>query len=244
MDLAGATSLATAARWRPRDAARGVPRAALRGRIACDDVIVGAAFDRGVRGFGRLGRQLEFIAELDKLKHVVRRTPLLDGSRRETDAEHSWELAVMAVVLAEHANPPVELPRVITMLLIHDIVEIDAGDTFLYDDAATITKAAREQQAAERLFQLLPGDQAAELRALWDEFEELQTPEARFAKALDRLQPLLHNYRSGGGTWKTPGVNHAKVTERKKIIGAGSPALWDYARELLERAVHEGILPD
>jgi putative hydrolase of HD superfamily len=203
---------------------------------------VGAGVDRGSGELGRLERQLEFIAELDKLKHVVRRTPLLDGSRRETDAEHSWELAVMAVVLAEHADPPVDLPRVITMLLIHDIVEIDAGDTFLYDDAATITKSAREQRAADRLFQLLPDDQAAELRALWDEFEELETPEARFAKALDRLQPLLHNYRSGGGTWKTPGVNRIKVTDRKKIIAAGSPALWDYARELLERAVHEGIL--
>jgi putative hydrolase of HD superfamily len=211
--------------------------------VACEDVIVDAAnADVDGRQRDRLAQQLEFIAELDRLKHVVRRTPLIDGSRCETDAEHSWEVALMAVVLAEHAGSPIDLPRVVTMLLIHDVVEIDAGDTFLYDDRATTTKSARERAAADRLFALLPSEQAAELRALWDEFEELETPEARFAKAMDRLQPLLHNYRAGGGTWKHLGVDHAKVTERKRIIGSGSPALWAYARELLQRAVDDGVL--
>jgi putative hydrolase of HD superfamily len=191
----------------------------------------------------RLEQQLNFIVEIDKLKSVLRQTPLIDRSRRENDAEHSWELAVMAVVLAEHAGSPIDLPRVVTMLLIHDIVEIDAGDTFLYDDEAATTKSAREQRAADRLFALLPGDQAAQLRELWDEFEKLDTPEARFAKALDRLQPLLHNYHARGGTWQQPGVDHAKVTDRKKLIALGSPTLWAYARELLKRAVDEGILP-
>jgi putative hydrolase of HD superfamily len=192
---------------------------------------------------GRLEQQLNFIIEIDKLKSVLRQTPLIDRSRRENDAEHSWELAVMAVVLAEHAGSPIDLPRVVTMLLIHDIVEIDAGDTFLYDDEAASTKAAREQRAADRLFDLLPGDQAAQLRALWDEFEKLDTPEARFAKALDRLQPLLHNYYARGGTWRQPGVDHAKVTDRKKVIAQGSPRLWAYAQALLKRAVDEGVLP-
>lgn len=190
----------------------------------------------------RLEQQLAFIAELDKLKHVIRQTPLNDNSRRETDAEHSWEVALMAIVLAEHSEPPVDLDRVVKMLLIHDLVEIDAGDTFLYDDEAAATKTVREQEAADRLFRLLPSDQAAELRGLWDEFEELETPEARFAKAMDRLQPLLHNYLAGGGTWKAPGVDHAKVTERKKIIASGAPRLWEHACELLSHAVDHGML--
>ena len=209
----------------------------------CHDVTMG---DPNAAGAGsqrtRLERQLSFIAEIDKLKGVERRTPLIDRSRCENDAEHSWELAVMAVVLAEHADSSIDLLRVVAMLLIHDLVEIDAGDTFLYDDEATITKSAREQRAADRLFDLLPGDQAVQLRELWDEFERLNTPEARFAKALDRLQPLLHNYHAHGGTWREPGVDQAKVTDRKKVISLGSPTLWAYARELLKRAVDEGIL--
>lgn len=199
--------------------------------------------DRAGRQRERLEQQLEFVVEIDKLKGVLRETPLIDRSRRENDAEHSWELAVMAVVLAEYAGSPIDLPRVVTMLLIHDIVEIDAGDTFLYADEKTTTKSAREQRAADRLFDLLPEDQAVQLRQLWDEFEELKTPESRFAKALDRLQPLLHNYHSRGGTWQQPGVDYARVCDRKKVIGLGSPALWAYARELLKRAVDEGILP-
>ena len=192
----------------------------------------------------RLEQQLGFILEIDKLKSVLRQTSLIDGSRRENDAEHSWELATMAVVLAEHAGAPIDLPRVVRMLLIHDIVEIDAGDTFIYDEEAAKTKVEREKRAAERLFGLLPADQAQELRELWEEFEELKTPEARFAMALDRLAPLLHNYHSGGGTWRQHGLDYGQVAERNEIIGRGAPALWAYAREVLRRAVGEGLLPD
>jgi 5'-deoxynucleotidase YfbR-like HD superfamily hydrolase len=192
----------------------------------------------------RLERQLEFILELDKLKSVLRQTPLIDGSRRENDAEHSWELATMAVVLAEHADGPIDLPRVVRMLLLHDVVEIDAGDTFLYDEEARKTQAEREERAARRLFGLLPGDQAQELRELWVEFEEMESAEARFARALDRLAPLLHNYHSGGATWRRHSLSHSQVAKRNEIIGRGSPALWAHAQKVLKRAVSEGLLPD
>lgn len=130
------------------------------------------------------------------------------------------------------------------MLLVHDLVEIDAGDTFLYDEEAAKTQAERAERAAERLFGLLPDDQAQELRELWVEFEETRSAEARFARALDRLAPLLHNYHSGGDTWRRYGLNRSQVTERNEIIGSGSPAQWAYAQEVLERAVGEGLLPD
>ena len=192
----------------------------------------------------RLEQQLGFILESDKLKSVLRQTSLIDGSRRENDAEHSWELALMAIVLAEHADGAVDLPRVVNMLLIHDIVEIDAGDTPLYDEEAAKSKVEREERAAERLFGLLPADQAEELRGLWNEFEGVKTAEARFARALDRLQPLLHNFHSGGGIWRQWGLDHATVEERNEIIGRGSPVLWAYAQDLLRRAVDEGFLLD
>jgi putative hydrolase of HD superfamily len=160
-------------------------------------------------GAGRLEQQLGFILEVDKLKSVLRQTRLVDGSRRENDAEHSWEVAMMAVVLAEHAGAPIDLARVVRMLLIHDIVEIDAGDTFIYDEGARKTQVEREEQAAERLFGLLPDDQAVELRELWAEFEDLKTAESRFATAMDRLQPLLHNYHSGGAIWSKHGSTTA-----------------------------------
>lgn len=139
----------------------------------------------------RLRRQLDFILEIDKAKAVLRRSRLLDGSRRENDAEHAWHLAVMALVLAEYANEPIDLSRVVKMLLVHDIVEIDAGDTFIYDDSDPAAKAERERQAAHRIFGLLPADQQQELLALWEEFEARRTADARFAAALDRLQPQI-----------------------------------------------------
>ncbi len=150
----------------------------------------------------RLARQIAFIIELDKLKQVLRQTLLIDRSRQENDAEHSWHIAAMVVVLDEYAEPEVDRLRVLKMLLIHDIVEIDAGDTFLYDTAHAATQAAREQAAAERLYGLLPPDQGAALRALWDEFEAGETRDARFAKALDRLQPMLHNCHTEGAMWR------------------------------------------
>lgn len=190
----------------------------------------------------RLERQMRFILEADRLKGVLRQTALVDGSRRENSAEHSWHLTLMAVVLAEHAEEPVALERVLKMLVVHDVVEIDAGDTFLYDDTGHDDKQARERAAAERLFGLLPDDQAGELRALWDEFEARETPEARFAVAVDALQPMMHNVCNGGGTWRYPGVHREKVLARKRSIAAGSGTLWAYALRLVEGAVARGEL--
>lgn len=190
----------------------------------------------------RLRAQFLFILEVEKLKQVLRRTPLLDGSRRENDAEHTWELALMAVVLAEHADEAIDLLRVLKMILIHDIVEIDAGDTFIYDAAALTDQEAREKIAADRIFGLLPPDQAADFRALWDEFEARETTEARFARAMDRLQPLLHNFFTGGGTWHTPGVTSADVTARKSPIGASSESLWEAAQAIIAEGVERGCL--
>ncbi len=191
----------------------------------------------------RLRRQLAFVVEIDKLKQVLRQTVLMDASRQENSAEHSWHLAMMALVLAEYAREPVDLARVVKMLLVHDIVEIDAGDTFVYDDQAYLDKAQREQQAADRLFGLLPPDQAAEVRALWEEFEARATPEAAFAAALDRFHPLLHNYFSRGVAWQRHGVTADRVVERNRHIADGAPALWEVARQLIDQAVAQGFLP-
>jgi putative hydrolase of HD superfamily len=156
---------------------------------------------------GRLSRQIDFVREADRLKTVYRQTLLMDGSRYENDAEHSWHVCLMAALLHEHAGSTgVDLLRVLKMLLVHDIVEIDAGDTYCYDEEAHRDKAERERAAADRLFALLPEDQAGEVRALWEEFEGMGTPEARFAAALDRLQPLLHNYFTRGEAWRRHGV--------------------------------------
>jgi len=189
-----------------------------------------------------LAQQIAFILEIDRLKSVLRRTPLLDRSRRENTAEHSWQIALMAVLLAEHADPPVDINRVVIMLLVHDLVEIDAGDTFIYDEEALATKTARELAAAEGIFGLLPGDQGKHLRALWEEFEAHETPEARFANAIDRLQPLLNNYFTGGETWREPGVTEDRVIARNQVIGAGAPALWAYAEGLIHDATRRGVL--
>lgn len=194
-------------------------------------------------GEERLARQLDFIREIDRLKSVHRQTLLLDRSRRENAAEHSWHLAVMALVMQEHAGESgLDIGRVIRMLLVHDIVEIDAGDTFAYDDEGYRDKAEREQRAAERLFSLLPDDQRAEMEALWREFEERRTPEAKFAAALDRLQPMIHNYLTEGHTWQKHGVTARKVRERNAVIADGSPALWRFAGRLIDSAVRKGYL--
>jgi putative hydrolase of HD superfamily len=190
----------------------------------------------------RLARQIAFILELDRLKTILRQTLLTDGSRRENSAEHSWHLALMAMVLAEHADTPLDVARVVAMLLIHDVVEIDAGDTFCYDTAGVLDQGERERLAADRLFGLLPPDQAAAMRALWEEFEARQTPEARFAVAMDRLQPLLHNLQTGGGTWQSHGIDLDRVLTRTRPIGDGSARLWAYVQHLLAGAVASGLL--
>jgi putative hydrolases of HD superfamily len=190
----------------------------------------------------RLDQQIQFVVEMDRLKGILRRTLTLGGQRAENSAEHSWHLALMAVLLAEHADEPVDLARVVKMALVHDLVEIDAGDTFVYDEQACLDKDVREQQAADRIFNLLPPDQAAEIRALWDEFEAATTPESRFANAMDRLQPLLLNYHSQGHAWREHGVTSDRVTDRCQVIGDGSQRLWDYGRRLIQQAVEKGYV--
>ncbi len=190
----------------------------------------------------RFQNQLRFILEIDKLKSIFRQSYVLNTNRKENDAEHSWHLAMMAMILEEHANEKIDAIRVIKMLLLHDIVEIDAGDTFMYDDEAAKNQNVREQAAAERLFGLLPSDLSAEFKNLWLEFETHQSPEAKFAKSLDRLMPLLHNFHAGGKTWKEHGVKRSQVIKANKIISEGSAELWNYAQAIIEDAVQKGYL--
>jgi putative hydrolase of HD superfamily len=189
-----------------------------------------------------LGRQLSFILELDRLKGILRQTRVLDGARQENSAEHSWHLALCAVVLAEHAPPGTDLARVLKMVLVHDVVEIDAGDAFCYDPAANVGKEDRERRAAERIFGLLPAEQAGELRALWEEFEAGASADARFAVALDRLQPLLLNFAGAGGSWRANAVTHDRVLARMAPIRHGAPELWPAVVRLLDEAVARGYL--
>ena len=190
----------------------------------------------------RLEQQIAFIVEIDRLKSVVRQNYLADGSRRENTAEHSWHIAVMGLILSEHAAAPVDQARVLELLLVHDLVEIDAGDTFAYDSVGEQTKAAREQAAAERIFGLLPAPQAERLRAAWDEYEASETPEARFALSLDRLMPMLHNALTQGRAWQANGVTADKVRHRAESISRGAPALGALARRLIDSAVDAGFL--
>jgi putative hydrolase of HD superfamily len=191
----------------------------------------------------RLDQQMRFVGEIDRLKGVLRQTMLAGPGRRENSAEHSWHLAMMAVTLGEHAPPGTDIGRVTAMLLLHDLVEIDAGDLFVYaDDAQQAKQEAAERAAADRIFALLPPDQAASLRGLWDEFEERRTPEARFARGLDRLQPMLENLTAGGGTWKEHGITADRVLAKVRLIEDGSASLGRYARDLVDRAVREGLL--
>ncbi|RCV53659.1 HD domain-containing protein [Marinitenerispora sediminis] len=188
----------------------------------------------------RLTAQLRFILEVDKLKRILRRNLLVDGSRRENDAEHSWHLALTARVFAEYAPAGTDIDRVVELLLIHDIVEIDAGDTFVYDAHASRSQRERECVAADRIYALLPEEQGARLRELWEEFEAAKTPEARFAKAVDRLSPMLANWHTDGGTWVQYGVSKEQVMEKVRIIAEGSEALGSYAAALIEDADRRG----
>lgn len=188
----------------------------------------------------RLTSQLDFLIEIDKLKSIQRRAPLINGSRVENSAEHSWHLAMMALVLSQYANEAVNVDRVVRLLLVHDIIEIDAGDTFAFDVAGNLDKAEREQLAAARLFGLLPDDQAAEFRALWDEFEARSTAESRFANAMDRLMPLFHNYLNGGGVWVKNGVSIEQVRQRMAPIADGSTELANVVEDILSRAIERG----
>lgn len=191
----------------------------------------------------RLEKQIQFIVEIDNLKNVFRQSILISDRRRENDAEHSWHLAVMAMILSEYVkDDKIDLLRVIKMVLIHDIVEIDAGDTFAYDEKAYEDKEERETKAAQRIFNILPIDQAEKIEELWREFEEKETPEARYAASLDRLEPLLLNYFTEGHTWKLPGVTSEKVYQRMAPIKDSTPEIWDCVVEIIEDSIKKGYL--
>ena len=190
----------------------------------------------------RLRQQMEFILEIDRLKGVMRRSMLVSGDRYENSAEHSWHVALMALLLAEHSNQPVDVLHMVKMLLVHDIVEIDAGDTYAYDERGKQSQAEREQAAAERLFGLLPPDQALDLKAAFDEFDALQTAEAKMANAVDRLMPLLHNYYSQGKEWRKHGITREQVIQRIGPVVDGSEALWAFAEEIIDKSVEKGYL--
>ena len=190
----------------------------------------------------RLAQQIAFLVEADRLKAIARRTFLVDGSRLENSAEHSWHLVLAAMIMRRYSERAVDLLRVLEMLAVHDLVEIDAGDTFAYDAAANESKHARERAAADRLFGLLPPDQSAHVRALWEEFENQITIESRFATAIDRLQPLLQNAHSGGGSWATHAVTREQVFRRMAPIESTMPALWPFVVDIIDRFCAAGVI--
>ncbi|MDA3853673.1 MAG: HD domain-containing protein [Bacteroidales bacterium] len=187
-------------------------------------------------------KQIEFIKEIDKVKYIQRRTKLFNSHRNENDAEHSWHLAMMAMVLSDYSDAKIDLQKVIKMVLIHDIVEIDAGDTFLYDQNKDHDNTEEELKSAKRIFGILPEKQAEEYIAIWTEFEDGISNEAKFAKSMDRLEPLLQNTSNNGGTWKEFGVKYQTVYDKKKIIKEGSLELWNYAKKLINKSLEKGIL--
>jgi putative hydrolases of HD superfamily len=189
-----------------------------------------------------LMKQVSFIKEIDKLKYIQRKTKLFNSHRNENDAEHSWHLAMMTIVLAEHSDKPIDILKVLKMVLIHDIVEIDAGDTFIYDTLKNHTNTDQELLAAKRIFGLLPAEQAEEFITIWEEFEEGNTDEAKFAKSMDRFEPLLQNTSNNGGTWTEFNVPYQKVYDKKKAIKNGSTTIWNYAENLINESVDKGIL--
>ncbi|MBQ3390990.1 MAG: HD domain-containing protein [Clostridia bacterium] len=193
-------------------------------------------------GNERLDRQLLFTAEIDKLTAVARRTLLIDRSRRENDAEHSWHIAVMAMLFSEYAPEPVDLGRVVQMCVMHDLVEIYAGDTFAYDAAGNAGKAEREKSAADRLFSQLPEDQGALLRALWEEFDAMETADAKYAACMDRLQPFLHNLLTDGHTWVEGGTNRAAVEKRMAVLKEFLPEVYRWMEAGMDRSIELGWL--
>jgi len=190
----------------------------------------------------QLLKQVAFIKEIDKIKYIQRKTKLFNSDRHENDAEHSWHLAMMTIVLAEHSNQPIDVLKVLKMVLIHDIVEIDAGDTFIYDTNKNHTNTEQELIAAERIFGLLPKEQAEEFISIWKEFEDGITEDAKFAKSMDRFEPLLQNTSNNGGTWAEFNVPYQKVYDKKKAIKEGSTTIWNYAEDLINESVKKGIL--
>lgn len=192
----------------------------------------------------RLKKQMDFLLEADKLKFISRQTYLSDGKRKENDGEHSWHLALMAVLLSEYSNEKIDLVKVITMVLIHDIVEIDAGDTYAYDAVGNQSKREREVKAADRIFNILPQDQAEKFRQLWEEFEAYETPEAKFAHVCDNVQPLMLNDATDGLAWREHDVKKSQVLQRNRRTGEGSQVLMEYINRILDKNVESGNLRD
>lgn len=190
----------------------------------------------------KIRQQIEFIREIDKLKHILRRSYLMNQERRENDAEHSWHIAVMALLLKEHSHQELDMTKVLHLLLIHDLVEIDAGDTFAYDTKGYEDKWERELAAAKRIYGLLPAEQKDEWMNLWLEFEEGLTKEAQYAAAMDRLQPVLHNFYTEGKAWRANQVSAVSVRKRLAVLKEVAPALDTFANELIDEAVEKGYL--
>lgn len=188
----------------------------------------------------RIEQQAAFAVEIDKVKNIFRQTWLADGSRKENDAEHAWHAALMAVLLAEYSNEPIDILKVVKMLLLHDLVEIDAGDSYAYDEAAQATAHEREQKAADRIFGMLPKDQRQEFRDLWDEFEEYETPEAKFAHVMDNFQPLLLNDAADGKGWKEHQVKRANIEKRNRKTSKGSKRINEYIEQIIDRNIEKG----
>ena len=192
----------------------------------------------------RFEKQKNFILEIDKEKSIFRQTHLSGGGRRENDAEHAWHMAVMVYLLQEYANEPIDIARTMMMVLTHDLVEIDAGDTYAYDAAGKATEHERETAAADRIFGLLPEDQGRLMRGLWEEFEAYETPEARFAHTMDNFQPMLLNDSNGGGDWKARGIKRSQTEKRNEKTGTGSREIWEYMKTILDANVARGSLKD
>lgn len=210
--------------------------------ITMQEMETGTVDERRKKEKERLEQQIRFIIEVDKVKNIFRQTYLADGRRKENDAEHSWHLALSAVLLKEHMKEEVDLAKVMVMVLIHDLVEIDAGDTYAYDDAGAATKREREVKAADRIFGLLPDDQGSYFRALWDEFEEYETADAKFAHLLDNFQPLLLNDASDGKSWAEHGVHKSQVCRRNARISETSEIVWEKMLEIMEKHIEKGNL--
>ena len=190
----------------------------------------------------RLKQQIDFLLEIDKLKNIFRQSYLLEGKRRENSAEHSWHVAIMAALLAEYADEEIDIGKAAKMLLVHDIVEIDAGDTYCYDEKGAVSKKARENRAAGRIFGVLPEDQEKHFRKAWDEFEARKTPEAKFAAAMDRLMPVLHNFHTEGKSWREHKISRGQVMDRVACVREISGRLWEMIKSLIDQAVEKGYL--
>lgn len=190
----------------------------------------------------KLKNQIKFVMVIDEMKNILRRNLLIDGSRRENDAEHSWHLAMIAMILEEYSAEKIDLERVLKIALIHDLIEVYAGDTFAYDEKAYEDKEEREKLAADKLFGMLDGGQGPYLRALWDEFEEMETPESRYANAIDRIQPLILNYMTNGHTWKLGDVHSTQIYKRMDIIRTATPELWHIVEGIINTSIEIGIL--